>query len=260
MRAQDTRSPVDVPKPLTERRHWEDSYAGAEFVAYPLANEYFDLLFAHADRSKIANALEIGSYPGPFLAALGECGFELNGVDFHPGNAVELPNWLRSLGHDVDSFQSVDFHEYAPGRTFDLVYSLGFIEHFEDFREVIARHARLVSAGGYLFITTPNFRGAAQQWLHRALDSENLARHHLPAMDPGAWAEVLVPMGFDILFCGYFGHIAFWVDVNDRRSAAKLWAARAAARLFWNIRKIYHGDSRHFSPHCGLVAQRRAPA
>ena len=259
MRAPDTPSAADAARLLTGREHWETSYADAKFVAYPLANEHFDLLFAHADRGRIASALEIGSYPGPFLAALGACGYELNGVDFHPGNAAALPDWLRSLGHDVGSFKSVDFHDYHPGRTFDLVYSLGFIEHFEDFREVIARHARLVSDGGYLFLTTPNFRGTIQRWLHRALDRQNLERHHLPAMDPGAWAEVMRPLGFEILFCGHFGHIAFWVDANDPRSAAQLWLARAVARVFRAIRKVYRGDSRHFSPHCALVARRRVP-
>ena len=43
--------------------------------------------------------------------------------------------------------------------SFDLVYSLGLIEHFDDFGEAIRRHARLASSGGWVVVGCPNLRG-----------------------------------------------------------------------------------------------------
>jgi len=240
--------------PLTDKQYWTDSYGNTPFVKYELENDHFKLLFAYADKDKISSVIEIGSFPGPFLAALGECQYELNGIDFHPMNTVELPNWLRSLGYRVGSFYSEDFLSFPLEEQFDLVYSLGFIEHFENFDEIIRRHTRLVKDNRYLFISTPNFKGVVQKWLHAFLDKENLDKHHLPSMDPAVWAEVLRKGGFKVLFSGYYGQIGFWVDRNNKRSPIKSMLATAIARLFWNIKKIYKADSKHFSVFCGIVA------
>jgi SAM-dependent methyltransferase len=42
---------------------------------------------------------------------------------------------------------------------FDLVYSLGLIEHFSDFADAVAAHARLVKPSGVLVLGVPNYRG-----------------------------------------------------------------------------------------------------
>lgn len=248
-----------MPGSLTDEKYWIENYGASPFVKYELDNDHCNLLFKHADRDRIRSVLEIGSFPGPFLAALGECGYELNGVDFHPGNANDLPNWLRSLGYKVGDFRSEDFLSFPTSRKFDLVYSIGFIEHFEhfeDFDALIRRHAALVSDNGYLFISTPNFRGFVQKWLHRLLDKENLDRHYLPSMNPEIWAAVLRKEGFRILYSGYYGEIGFWVDRTRKRSRLNSFLATAVARVFWNIRKVCKIDSRHYSVFCGIVAVR----
>ena len=157
----------------------------------------------------------------------------------------------------MGEFSSGDFSSTSHEKRFDLVYSLGFIEHFTDFEQIILRHAELVGPGGYLFVSAPNFRGFIQRWLHRFLDKENLDRHHLPAMDPERWAEILRGNGFDVLFAGHYGKLAFWVEPGDRRSWAKSLLARIVARVFWNLKKVHEGDSRYYSAFCGVVAVRR---
>ena len=42
-----------------------------------------------------------------------------------------------------------------PDNTFDLVYSLGVVEHFTGMEKAIAEHARVVRKGGHVLITTP---------------------------------------------------------------------------------------------------------
>ena len=80
-----------------------------------------------------------------------------------------------------------DFLQWSTSERFDLVYSFGFIEHFNDWPGMIRRHAELVAEGGYLFLTTPYFR-KLQYALHWLLDTPNLRQHNVHAMDhrPGA--------------------------------------------------------------------------
>ncbi len=43
-----------------------------------------------------------------------------------------------------------------PDNTFDLVYSLGVVEHFPETAHAIREHARVVRPGGFVIITTPH--------------------------------------------------------------------------------------------------------
>ena len=43
-----------------------------------------------------------------------------------------------------------------PDNTFDLVYSLGVIEHFPETSSAVTEHARVVKNGGHVLITTPH--------------------------------------------------------------------------------------------------------
>jgi 2-polyprenyl-3-methyl-5-hydroxy-6-metoxy-1,4-benzoquinol methylase len=239
---------------LTSQQYWENVYGPVEFSEHPTRNAHFDLLFAHAAPDRIRSVLEIGSYPGPFLAAMGRAGFEVNGVDFHPENSTALPAWLRSLGFKTGDFVSADFLACSLPRRYDLVYSLGFIEHFENFDDVIAKHANLVAPGGYLLLSTPNFRGSLQRIFHEIFDRESLKVHNLAAMNPARWAEGLRSQGFDILYSGYYGGALFWVDPTTRKSRLTANASRFVARVLWNLMKLRPKESIHYSAFCGLVA------
>ncbi|HYN80854.1 MAG TPA: class I SAM-dependent methyltransferase [Gemmatimonadaceae bacterium] len=242
---------------LTNEEYWIRSYGDAGFVEYEPDNDHFRLLFRYVDPEALDSVIEVGSYPAPFLAALGRYGCELNGIDFHPANATAVPAWLKACGYKVGSFFTQDFLEFSPHRKYDLAYSLGFIEHFTNFEEIILRQASLVKPGGYIFLSTPNFAGSIQKWLHYLLDRSNLEKHYLPSMNPLRWAEALERQGFEVLFAGYYGNIGFWVDPVAKRSSANRLVSKAITHLFWNIRKLSKADSRHFSVFCGLVAIRR---
>lgn len=203
---------------LTDAKYWIDAYEDMRLVAYDADNQHFKLLFQYLHPTKPDSVLEIGSYPGPFLAALGAFGCELNGIDIHPANSNRLSSLLCSLGFRVGDVVTRDFLHFAPGRKFDLVYSLGFLEHFRNYEEVIRRHAKLVNAGGFLFLSTPNFAGVVQRWLKRSLDAKNLEQRFLPSMDPLQRKAILEAEGCDILHAGYFGGIGFWVDDLEPRS------------------------------------------
>jgi SAM-dependent methyltransferase len=66
--------------------------------------------------------------------------------------------------------------------TFELVLSLGVIEHFTDVRAAFAQHAAFVKRGGRLVLGMPNFRGLTG-FFQRWADPEQLALHNQAAMD-----------------------------------------------------------------------------
>ena len=51
------------------------------------------------------------------------------------------------------------FTTTLPEASFDLVYSLGVIEHFEDARSIVEKHLFLTKPGGRVVISIPNFGG-----------------------------------------------------------------------------------------------------
>lgn len=201
-------------------------------------------------------ALEIGCFPGRYLPTIGVLGYQLNGLDMQDG-VREMPEWLSSQGFKVGEFAQADFFKWASDDRFDLVLSLGFVEHFENWQEVIEGHLKFVAPGGLLLLEAPNFLGGFQNWFHRTFDAENLAMHHVPAMDPFKWAELVRKHGFDIEFVGFFGRFHLWTGPSDL-SAGKKFALKWLLRSRNLLKHLLPTDSRVFSPYAGLVARKRA--
>ena len=137
---------------------------------------------------------------------------------------------------------------------YDLVCSFGFIEHFENFQEIISLHDKILSTKGKLIITTPNFRGGIQKFLHTWLDKENLRRHHIPSMNPRLWKKQLESMGYTVTWAGHFGHFDFWADKQKRNLFNKV--SLKIINLLTPMLK-WLPDSKFYSPYCGIVAIRK---
>lgn len=198
--------------------------------------------------------LEIGCYPGRYLAVFGELGYRLSGIDLSSRVKDVLPEWLSSQGYLLGDFHQEDFFKFCECtvESFDVVCSFGFIEHFSDWCEVLDLHANLVKEGGLLVVSVPNFRGKIQRCLHEFFDSENLLRHNLQAMVPQDWAVFLTTKGFEVQFCGCFGRFDFWID-----SKPSLWRRigwRGVKALLPLLRMLPVSD--HYAPHCGIIARK----
>lgn len=214
--------------------------------------------------------LELGCFPGRYLAVLGRLGFEVHGVDLTPRTDTELAPWLAGLGCRVGAIERGDFFSVPampaplrasppssshPGSGYDVVCSFGVIEHFAEWRTFLDRQAALVAPGGRLVVTAPNFRGWLQHGLHRALDRENLERHCLDAMRPDAWAAHLAARGWEVLEWGGLGRFDFWAG-DARRGPlgeAALWLVRS---LRGAAARILPVDTLWCCPHVRLLARR----
>jgi 2-polyprenyl-3-methyl-5-hydroxy-6-metoxy-1,4-benzoquinol methylase len=240
---------------LTTQQYWHLNRESVTFKRHE-ANHAIDFFIQKFTPKTInGKAIEIGSFPGPHLATFGDLGYELNGIDFHPDNAIGLPLWLKREGFKTGEFLVSDFFDFKCESRFDVVSSFGFIEHFLNYEEVIARHAALVNKGGYLLITTPNFRGSVQNILHKYFDKENLALHNLDSMNPDKWAQQLKLEGFEILFKGHFGGFWFWRG-SEKLPFFKRKLLWIIQRIVPRLRNLIKSDSSALSAYCGIAARK----
>lgn len=238
---------------LVEQAYWDESYKNFKF--YIPTDAVTRLLDKYAPPNK-SEVFEIGCFPGRYLAHLGKQGWTVSGVDLAPETETTLVKWLQSQNIKTGTFRKDEVVKYAAATPdkYPFVCSFGFIEHFENFSEIIQLHGRITAQGGLLVITAPNFLGGIQKFLHKNLDNENLKRHYLPSMRPDIWRSVLEENGFSVRFAGYFGKFDFWYDQQKRNFIQKLFAEftrRVLVPMF-----SWLPNSRSYSPYCGIVAKK----
>ena len=194
------------------------------------------ILERHLHLAAGARVLEVGSAPGHFLVRLNKTyGVEPYGVEYSlPG--VKRNRQLFAL-HKLPvenvvhaDFFSPEFHaRYAA--SFDLVVSRGFIEHFKDVPDVLAKHVALLRPGGYLLVTIPNLgvRSVYGQY-SRYFDRPRLDRHNTAIMAQPAFAELFARPELSPLYCGYYGAFDLGMLSAGTRLATYLFFA-ACVRL-----------------------------
>jgi 2-polyprenyl-3-methyl-5-hydroxy-6-metoxy-1,4-benzoquinol methylase len=138
--------------------------------------------------------LEVGCAPGKILSWVGrELGAPVAGIDYSPVG-FEMTSWLcGGLGIEADIRCEDALENSFEKKAFDLVFSCGLIEHFEDPGPMVAAHAELVAPGGCAVIAIPNYSGLYSA-LQRRFDPENLAIHNLDIMSEKAM-QALAPAG-----------------------------------------------------------------
>jgi SAM-dependent methyltransferase len=236
---------------LVEQSYWNESYKNFNFyVPDDAVTKFLDKY----SPKEITDVFEIGCFPGRYLAHLGKRGWIVNGMDLTPDTETTLVAWMQSQNIKTGFIKKGDVLHYlaSSNQKYPFVCSFGFIEHFENFREVIRLHSRIIANGGTVIITAPNFRGSIQRFLHKNLDNENLKRHYLPSMEPDIWKSVLEENGFKIKFAGYFGRFDFWYDRQKRNFIQKIFneiIRRIIVPLFSRL-----PNSKSYSPYCGIVA------
>jgi hypothetical protein len=238
-----------------DQSHWDDGYASIEFAV--ASDRVTDWLAKHVGRPEPAGqmtAFEFGCFPGRYLSFVGGIGYQLNGSDLTP-RTEEMADWLRQRGLKVGAIQRSDAMRAAVDQQHDLVYSVGFIEHFQNYTAVIHAHDAMVKRGGILAISCPNFRGGLQHWLHSRFDARNLRLHNVGSMDPDDWSRTVSGLGYRVLYSGCFGGFDFWTDNRLERPAL---AKRLVAAAFKVAGKFggWLPDDPRWSPYVGLVAQK----
>ena len=239
---------------MVDQPYWDRGYEKIELESSAKNDPVRCWLEKHIP-ARAGTALELGCFPGRYLVVLARLGYEVHGIDLTPRVETELKKWFLANGYRAGDFIRADVTSHVFNQTYDLVCSFGLIEHFTNWPALLEIHARLVKPGGYLAVSTPDFRGLIQQILHSALDGRNLSLHNLEAMMPKKWAAMIQPLGFEIISAGYFGGFDFWVGAEDRSRLQK-----GMIRLIRHARPLLGhllpSNVSAYSAYCGLIARR----
>lgn len=167
--------------------------------------------------------LEIGCAPGKLLSwVAAELRAEVAGLDYSPRGLSTAKQLFTALQLSAD-FRCEDLRAttFTPA-SFDVVLSVGVIEHFEDPRAVVQDHLRLVKPGGIALITVPNYRGI-YGFIQRYFDAESLLYHNLDIMTCDALAALVPSHGVARVRTYRAGRLSPW-----QVSISKRWPASVA--------------------------------
>jgi SAM-dependent methyltransferase len=227
---------------LTEQRYWDDYWSR---VSLPMEarrdrhhlylNEILNVFDRFLPYNDELTALEIGGSPGRYLAYLHRTfGYKIHCLDYSERGCEATRENFRILGIPGVVHQADLFSDELNLPRFDVVYSLGLIEHFTDQASVVERHLRVLKPGGLLVLGVPNFQGISKWFLSR-LAPTLLAQHQLPAMDLRNWEEFERAFELDVLFKDYVGGFEPSIfrrrEEVSRRTAAPYFVARVLTRL-----------------------------
>jgi SAM-dependent methyltransferase len=172
---------------LTTRAHWEETWAMPPRWRLPsslsIATRNMQrLLRPHVQRGM--RVAELGCAPGKILAWVAAAlGADTSGLDYSERGIAWSRTLFEKLGIPADLRCEDVFRTTLPSGSYDLVYSAGLIEHFDDPRAIVRAHVALAKPGGKVIVAIPDYGGIygrVQRWL----DPANLAIHNLGIMSP----------------------------------------------------------------------------
>jgi SAM-dependent methyltransferase len=181
------------------------------------------VLARHLPRRPEWRVMEVGCAPGRLLVLFHRLfGYQPYGVEYSPIGAAETRRTF--FRHSFDDTHVIESDFFAPafqnqyaGR-FDVVYSIGFIEHFDRPQEVIDAHLNLLAPGGYLVCQIPNLTGFTYPLL-RCFANDVLRAHNRRIMRLPAFQALFEHGATEVQFCDYVGTLAlFGVVLRHERS------------------------------------------
>lgn len=108
---------------------------------------------------KLKSALDIGCGTGKYLKILQDFGFRVSGVD-NSETAVEMT--LELLGNEADVVLADMYELVMPENNYDLILSISTLHHGTkgQIANLIDSIFQSLAAGGYIFITLPDYEYA----------------------------------------------------------------------------------------------------
>jgi len=169
----------------TSQEYWEAVHAPQPRMSLPS-----DVLVSTQNTKRLLRryvrpgmeVLEIGCAPGKLLSFLASrLRARIHGLDYSTAGVDCCHKLLRHLRLRGDIRCEDLFQTTFPPASFDLVYSLGVVEHFDDPSDVIDRHVQFLRPGGIALVAVPRYSGLYLD-LQSRFDPENLKLHNLRVM------------------------------------------------------------------------------
>lgn len=191
---------------LTKPEFWDGFWKNVRLPALPDSSrryercflELFDRFFEFDPSLRV---FEAGCAPGAWLAYFSRrFGYQAFGCDTST-RGVELTRENFRLCGVAGTVVQTEFLDAPGDGTFDVVLSLGFIEHFADPGPVLDKHVRLLKPGGVLVLEVPNLVGL-NAWLSTA---ELIAIHNQSIMNRKFFVDFARSRKLETLYLDFIG-------------------------------------------------------
>lgn len=167
---------------------WDAGWHKVRRTRMPTILRYFPRrimrIFRQYLGSEAKEVLEVGCGGGKWMVFFArQPGFQVYGLDYSLAGCRLARRLLA--GENLSGYVVCGDVFSAPFKphSFDLVYSLGIVEHFQEATQIMTAMACLVRPGGQLVVGVPNMNGL-MGYLHRLADRDLWLRHvHLTRED-----------------------------------------------------------------------------
>lgn len=206
---------------ITDKEYWDNYWKNYQYDKIP-KKVVFERFMPKLTRG--INFIEIGGFPGVNAAYFYRRGIrDVTILDFHINKEI-VRNFEKINDLPEGTIQCIDndFFTFSSEKKYDVVFSSGFIEHFEDTRDAIARHIDLLSEKGQLLIIIPNFLGLNGK-LQRRFDRENLDSHNLQSMKISYLKEIMQSFNLYDVSVGYLGKPMVWLEPKPENQKRRKW-------------------------------------
>ncbi len=234
------------------KEFWESSWKGLKPELYKGPVFQFAHLakrFLPADRSK--KLIELGAMPGNHLVYFQkEFGYHVTGLDY-----VSEINLLRETFeiNQMQEYEIINADLFSVNYTneYDIVFSSGLVEHFDDATAIMDKHYEILRPGGLLFIGLPNTR-YVHWFLMRLFCKDILNVHRTHLMSLQVLQNYARKKRMEVLFCDYVTTFRVFYPVP----AWFTWCCRAFGKVLVVLR-MREISNKFGSPFIFLIAKKR---
>ena len=256
---------------LTTPEFWDSCYQGRDLVAFNERDwrNYVSVQLARLLRSLELdgkNVCEIGGDAAitAFLARIHpSASFSI--IDFSPLGCALANKLAMKEGVNLNVYQADLF---SPPREllchFDLVFSLGVVEHFTDLSAVLAAKKKLIKDNGMIFILIPNldspiYASLCKRWSKSVFDSH--VAHSMNSFLSGHEEAGLSPIRSGYLGAIGFGMLSMAMAGPEPKSMLDkklyLWLTRISKIVHYMEYRTYDfPTSRLFSPFMYVISKK----
>lgn len=235
---------------LTTKKYWETYYQNSHVNKQHIVtvcsyyDSIWDVFVKESDAPK--NLLEIGGFPGRYLAYLSNrYKLEPTCLDYN-SDISQIEGSFKVM--DVSNYSIIqeDFTTYKPHKVFDYVMSNGFIEHFENFDNILDLHVEYMADNGRLLVMIPNMRGYVKFYKY-LVDYKNLKMHNLKCMKLKVFNDFAERHNLSILHLDYFGGFAFGVHQKSNIMQKIIFKGHRLIFKFFLNDRLKKNPSKYFS-------------
>lgn len=196
--------------------------------------------------------IEIGGFPGVFAATFYQRGVsDVTILDFHINREIVSKfEEINNLPPETIQCIEGDFFNFSTDKKYDVVFSSGFIEHFEDTKDVIEHHVQLLSNNGQLLILIPNFLGLNGK-IQKRFDKENLDAHNLQSMEIPRLRNIMQSFDLHDVSIEYLGKPMVWLEPKPENRKNRMWI-----KLLSYAIKLFPIKGKFLSPYIAIYARK----